>query len=493
MRSIQLKENIQLALRPINIVSILFLILLPISYLFKFMSINIETTLSLITNSIFTQVQIVYILIIAITVLQLLGTQDLLMRVSAYTAISIIPFLSIIQVSGFFFPDIAYFQRLYYSSQIIIYVYSLVITIFFTFIHYIDTQKEKVKIFSIGGFIWSAIIILFLFTYSPSLVLQYVISVSVLLLTLSLIFLFAFFKEKFMINQPTLSYRLFLIFIFVYQFGFLKQITEPYSIGVSVSHFYSLLGYIFGFFAIIKSIGSVPKRILEENLQERELVITSLHSIVRHDAANHLSAALGFMEIAEDANSWNYIQKAAKSVYKTKDLLDSSSDLSQKFVGRKKSMVLLENLLKQIIDEVKESVLITSEKEFQYEVDIIDLHIDENPVLVGAIKNIIENAIKYSKDGFVKIDVITELINQKNNKRLKISISDYGKGINPVRQKKLLFAPVNSDSGHGIGLYLYNLLINKMLNGELLVQNRVEDDYEKGTTVIISIPLTELN
>jgi signal transduction histidine kinase len=111
------------------------------------------------------------------------------------------------------------------------------------------------------------------------------------------------------------------------------------------------------------------------------------------------------------------------------------------------------------------------------------------PQIGLAFCNVIKNAIKYSDTEVrVDIDVSEETIDSK--KYYVTTIADNGHGI-PEEIKETLFTRFRQGSpvppGKGLGLYATKVLVEKS-GGSIKVENRVPEDYKKGTRVIILLP-----
>lgn len=121
----------------------------------------------------------------------------------------------------------------------------------------------------------------------------------------------------------------------------------------------------------------------------------------------------------------------------------------------------------------------------------ITMKTDENLVLKGdvnslvqVINNMISNSIQaYNGKPEQQIDLIVE----KNNNNLSISIKDYGSGM-PKKVKDKLFKEMittKGKNGTGLGLYMSYSTVRAHFNGDI----SVESEENKGTTFIITLPL----
>jgi signal transduction histidine kinase len=99
--------------------------------------------------------------------------------------------------------------------------------------------------------------------------------------------------------------------------------------------------------------------------------------------------------------------------------------------------------------------------------------------------NVIDNAVKNTKEGLIEIEV-----SQDNDKFLKISVSDTGRGMSQSFQKEM-FLPFkrelsNDANGHGLGL---GLTLTKEFCKLMKVNIHITSKPGKGTRVYLSIPL----
>lgn len=121
----------------------------------------------------------------------------------------------------------------------------------------------------------------------------------------------------------------------------------------------------------------------------------------------------------------------------------------------------------------------------------ISMHADENLIihgdvnsLVQVINNMISNSIQ-SYEG--KTEQNIDLIVEKQNNNLLISIKDYGTGM-PKKVKDKLFKEMittKGKNGTGLGLYMSYSTIKAHFNGNI----SVESEEGKGTTFTILLPL----
>ncbi len=110
--------------------------------------------------------------------------------------------------------------------------------------------------------------------------------------------------------------------------------------------------------------------------------------------------------------------------------------------------------------------------------------------ITQVIRNILDNAIKYSKP-----DKNINIFLDKNKNKLIITIKDQGIGIKKQNLSKIFqkFKQMHSNAfdhsgGSGLGLFIARKII-ELHKGEI----KVESKLNKGSTFIISLPIKPIN
>ncbi len=106
------------------------------------------------------------------------------------------------------------------------------------------------------------------------------------------------------------------------------------------------------------------------------------------------------------------------------------------------------------------------------------------------IEHLLENALKYVKEEHVRIEVSAKEVDGA----WRVDICDNGPGISDG-QKKLLLSdaldtPTRFERGIASGLSFSGLIV-KQLGGELLIEDRVPGDSEKGTRIVLRLPIAD--
>ncbi len=153
------------------------------------------------------------------------------------------------------------------------------------------------------------------------------------------------------------------------------------------------------------------------------------------------------------------------------------------------SEIRLGSLIKEGIGIIKSRYNLDEEIKFIEPAKTITISGD-SAELQTVLTNLLDNAVKYSKDEVKILIKLTEL----NKKYTEILIKDSGVGIAPGQIKRVFkrFYRVPNQStqdtkGTGLGLYIARSIIKKH-GGKIFVESKGED---KGTTFIVRLPKAE--
>ncbi|MBS0359187.1 MAG: response regulator [Proteobacteria bacterium] len=213
------------------------------------------------------------------------------------------------------------------------------------------------------------------------------------------------------------------------------------------------------------------KEALELSRMKTEFIANMAHEI-----RNPMNSIIGFsnllLETPLNTIQREYletIQKSARSLlFNINDILDFSKIESGKF-----QFDVIPTDIRDCIDEVLQSLAPNAQAKKIELISKIDLNVPSkilsDPLrLKQILSNLISNAIKFTPEGTVTVDVI---LKEKEGKNiiLQISIIDTGIGVTPEEQK-VLFNPfiqianpvTHLNSGTGLGLVISKKLIEQM-------------------------------
>ncbi len=240
-----------------------------------------------------------------------------------------------------------------------------------------------------------------------------------------------------------------------------------------------------------KAYGEIEEK--NRELQKADRLKSEFLASMSHELRTPMNAIIGFTALLEDG-IYGKVTKKQKTTYgkvmrNTRHLLNLINDildLSKIEAGRMKLVpetVKVNLLLCDLGEEVKP---LAQEKDLDFVIeaeDEIECYHDYTRVR-QVIMNLISNAIKFTKDGQVKV------IAGKLDTGFFIEVIDTGIGIKEEDLKHIFDEFVQADGsitrefgGSGLGLSICKKLI-KMMGGEI----EIKSEWEKGTTSKVVLP-----
>lgn len=246
------------------------------------------------------------------------------------------------------------------------------------------------------------------------------------------------------------------------------------------------------------------KEIVTANRQHKEIEMlsraqNSFFSNMSHEIRTPINTIIGLNEmilredvseeVMEDAAN---IKSAGKLLL---NLINDILDMSKIQSGRMQLITAPYQTGEMLSDLVGMMWIRAKEKKLEFHVDVspdIPNELIGDDVRIKQILiNVLNNAIKYTKEGSVSLSVQCEMVNE-NTCNMIYNVTDTGVGIKPEDIPYLFsaFKRVDEDSnkhieGTGLGLSIVKQLVD-LMGGKVTV-NSV---YTKGSTFIIEIPQT---
>lgn len=224
-----------------------------------------------------------------------------------------------------------------------------------------------------------------------------------------------------------------------------------------------------------------------------------LFAILSHELRNPLNGILGFTELLKtDTNESDrkeylrIIQSCGENMlFLINDILDFS-----KLEAKKIELQYRYFDIKPVISDI---ITILNIKAEMKKIELLsEINIDDNYQLCmddlrirQIMFNFIDNAIKFTFKGYVKIKLNTDNINTENKTLgLSIAIIDTGEGI-PENEQQSIFEPYAQKKGQnagkykgtGLGLSIAKELI-ELMGGKILIESKIN----AGTTLTLSFP-----
>ncbi|MCM1540063.1 MAG: ATP-binding protein [Blautia sp.] len=219
---------------------------------------------------------------------------------------------------------------------------------------------------------------------------------------------------------------------------------------------------------------------------------------VSHEIRTPMNAIIGLsdiiMEESRGRRVYNYasdIQSASKNLLA---LINDILDLSKVEAGRME-IVPVNYYLKAAVDEVVNMMDIAASQrklllECEYDMSLpCQLHGDDGRIKQILI-NIMNNAVKFTKEGFVKVTVGGQPTEKKSTIDLVLKVQDTGVGIKPENLQKIFedFKQVDSKRNRGVEGTGLGLAITKKLVELMKGSIGVESVYGEGTTFTVTLP-----
>ncbi len=287
----------------------------------------------------------------------------------------------------------------------------------------------------------------------------------------------------------------------------IQQGKEVIKVETNVEPIYELDGQIVGAISIFRNVTekeayainlNAARNLAEQSVKTRDVFLSN----VSHEIRTPLNAILGFtnrlLQEGKDGKTEEYvgyIQVASRNLLGLiDDLLDISKIEADQIVLDKSPTSILE-----IIDSV--GVIVkqkATEKKITYQQlltpDLPAAIVTDKLRLTQILLNLCGNAVKFTEEGTVRLEVQT-LSNVKNNtQRIRFTITDTGIGIPEDRQEQIFNRFVQASEstrskygGTGLGLSITRALV-KLLGGEL----KLESTVGKGTTFTLEFDFVVL-
>jgi PAS domain S-box-containing protein len=231
---------------------------------------------------------------------------------------------------------------------------------------------------------------------------------------------------------------------------------------------------------------------LEKKLREKTKDLELFLYRSAHDLKAPFSSAQGLINLLKEENDINKIHNLLELLETTlksgKELTDSLTEVS---VINAKKIDYVKIDFKQCINNVISTLSGTKDCEhikMNININTPKTFISQPELIKSLFQNLIENAIKYSKEPsenhkpFIDINVSTK------ERELLISICDNGRGIGKKNINKIfdLYFRVNhkEGTGNGLGLYVVKCIVEK-LEGKI----NVKSNLNHGTCFEIHLPI----
>lgn len=277
-----------------------------------------------------------------------------------------------------------------------------------------------------------------------------------------------------------------------------KKNGELYWEDVIISPIVNEEGKITHFIAVKEDITEKKKMIEElirakENAEEMNKVKSVFFANMSHELRTPLNGILGFSELLqEELSSYSDLKGMAETINKSGNRLLETLNMILNISKLEAEMVDLNFSKINIVPIIEETVKLYSpiaqrkklDLRFITSCDNIECLLDLN-LLNSIVNNLVNNAIKYTKEGYVSVEVKIE------NESAIIKVTDTGIGIPKSKQRQIWeeFRQVSegfnrSFEGTGLGLTITKKYIG-LMNGEI----SLESEENKGSVFTVKFSL----
>jgi len=279
---------------------------------------------------------------------------------------------------------------------------------------------------------------------------------------------------------------------------------EPYWTSLSIAPIKDKLNKIIYYLSIEQEI--TQQKDLENELKlaltkanEINVFKTHLLGNLNHEIRTPMNSIIGFAQIMFEESTEEEIKMMAGKIVKSSQRLLNTlnsiielSDLESQRIKLHEADINLSHFVRYLDYTYREKA---KDKELKLEVEINpeDLIISSDERLLEQIfRHLIDNAIKYTETGGIKI-IASQIIDNSSNRFCKISIEDTGIGIS-VKNREIIFDAFRQISegvtrryeGTGLGLTIAQKMI-AIIGGKLEVQS----DVDKGSTFSVLLPMPQ--
>ncbi len=221
-----------------------------------------------------------------------------------------------------------------------------------------------------------------------------------------------------------------------------------------------------------------------------------------HEIRTPMNAIIGFTDLLEkdlkDSKHKNYIKSVQDSSRILLTIINDILDLSKVEAG-KLELEYLPTDIRTIAHEV-ESVFLQKAKTRALHLNIIVDKAVPKTLIIDEVRvrqilfNLISNALKFTKEGFINVKIITSSI-KNGHTNLILEVQDSGIGMNKEQQENM-FAAFSQHSnqshkeygGTGLGLSIIKSLV-KLMNGTITLKSK----RDVGSTFVITIKDVEIS
>ncbi|MGN6821169.1 MAG: ATP-binding protein [Candidatus Nitrosocosmicus sp.] len=262
--------------------------------------------------------------------------------------------------------------------------------------------------------------------------------------------------------------------------------------------------------AVNKEVVSLNKQVKSHQEKQNEFI-----NIISHELKTPIQAIIGYVELLleQPEKKFEYGEQIMRNAERLQKMISDIRDMSKidnNALTLNKEQFNLIEVLSSTVNDIKEH-LIPDNKRVNIVYNNADM-VDKDLIIeadkeriIQVISNLLDNAIKFTKEGTIHIDIEksggndndkddsdgnNNNNNNNNNKsgEIIINIKDTGKGLDSRAFPRLFskFFSTSGAGGTGLGLYICKSIVEAH-GGRIWAKNNNED--VKGATFSFSLPL----
>ena len=239
-----------------------------------------------------------------------------------------------------------------------------------------------------------------------------------------------------------------------------------------------------------------------DKLKELDRQKTEFVSIASHQLRSPLTAIKGYSSMLLEGSFGPIEDKAREAIdrvfqssQKLVNVIEDFLNITRIELGRMKYEITVFDLGKVVQTVVKDQEMNAKKRGLEISLEIPDndnhqISADEGKI-TQVISNLIDNAIKYTPQGWVKVRVESVANGKKGNSKIRFSVTDSGVGIALTTLPKLFEKFVRAENaskvninGTGLGLYVAKQIIEG-LRGKIWAES---PGKSKGSTFFVEFP-----
>jgi two-component system sensor histidine kinase VicK len=238
-----------------------------------------------------------------------------------------------------------------------------------------------------------------------------------------------------------------------------------------------------------------------EKLKEADNMKNEFINVAAHELRTPIQPILSLSQVLQSKikdtkqrELLDAIVRNAKRLQRlTNDILDVTK-IESHSLNLNKEQFELSNVISNCISDIEDQdeKVRNGKLELFYEPSKQDIFVEADKVRISqVISNLLNNAVKFTEDGSVSIDVVVKE-NNNNGDIIIVSVKDSGEGIDPEILPKLFtkFA-TNSEKGTGLGLFICKSIVEAHGGRVWTQSNKTGGERRTGATFCFSLPITD--